>query len=509
MESRAGLWIPCSVGALAAAMAVGSCGARTGLPLPPGADAGRDASVDRMPDRAPDGPETPDVGAVDVAPIEAACLRFTRDAEADADAGCTGLACNVQGCVGETPTTISGVTYAPNGSLPLYNVEVFIPNGPLLPVPRGAQCTTQANCCATSSERPITTTLSDATGHFVLTGVPTGDNIPIVVQLGKWRRQAVIPHVDGCTVNTLGDPELTRLPKNQGEGSMPHIALTTGGCDNMGCMLPKIGIDPSEFGFQSDGFSKAVNLYVGDKAPDIPGATHASDLWGDPRLLDTYDIGIFSCECTEALNTKGGSNNSPYFSHVQDYLNKGGRIFTTDFQYVWYKYSPDPNVGGVPAGNTITGLGEIDGGAPSGSNPISIVTTDPKGAALAAWLKRVFPSDPYTRAGKVLPDVVFANIQSLDPTRTVTRAISAYTPGGGGGPPPPTGNDEPRVFTVDMPVASPSTSQCGRGVHIDAHIDQSDGEVVGPDYPKSGCNARFNPGEGMFAFLFFDLASCD
>ena len=41
-----------------------------------------------------------------------------------------------------------------------------------------------------------TTTAVD--GTFTLTNVPAGNNIPVVIQLGRWRRQVVIPHVAAC-----------------------------------------------------------------------------------------------------------------------------------------------------------------------------------------------------------------------------------------------------------------------------------------------------------------------
>jgi hypothetical protein len=162
------------------------------------------------------------------------------------------------------------------------------------------------------------------------------------VQLGKWRRQTTIPTVNSCVENTLTDPNLTRLPKTQLEGSMPHIALTTGGCDQMGCMLPKVGIDPSEFGSEADGYNKAVNVYNGANSfdPD-PTWTSAEDLWGSPTgslpstgqgNINTYDLAVLSCECEEAPETKGTAG-APTFAWMTDYLNAGGRIFTTDFQY--------------------------------------------------------------------------------------------------------------------------------------------------------------------------------
>jgi hypothetical protein len=424
---------------------------------------------------------------------------------------CTGLACQVASCGGGGSTTVSGYVYAPNGTLPLYDVQVFIPNAPVEPFPKGVQCD---QCGAPVSGSPITTGLSDPTGHFTLGGVPSGTNIPIVVQLGKWRRQATIPTVNSCVENTLTDPNLTRLPKTQLEGSMPHIALTTGGCDQMGCMLPKVGIDPSEFGSEADGYNKAVNVYNGANSfePD-PTWTSAEDLWGNPSgslpstgqgNINTYDLAVLSCECEEAPETKGTAG-SPTFAWMTDYLNAGGRIFTTDFQYTWYKFSPDPNLGGGSETDPTIGIGEIQGGAPGGGDPMTLVTTFPKGAALAAWLKNIysgvalpsgvtFPLDSEAQLGEITPDAMFSNIQSLLASKTVTWANS----------PEPAG---PRVFTVDTPVGLPTAKQCGRGVHIDVHVDQ-DSEEVGDGYPTTGCGTPLKPDEAMFAFFFFDLSSC-
>lgn len=470
----------------------------------------------------------------------------TPDASADVPPPCTGLQCQVKACSGGVETTVTGTVYAPNGTLPLYNVQVFIPNAPLQPFTKGVQCD---QCGAALSGDPITTALSDATGQFTLKGVPSGTNIPIVVQLGKWRREATIPSVPACTTTTLTDANLTRLPKTQAEGSMPHVALTTGGCDSLGCMLPKVGIDPSEFGYEADAYTKAINTYTGAMSTFPAGtATPASNLWGNATTLDTYDMAIFSCECSEAPTTKG-SLGSAAFGIVTDYMDHGGRIFTTDYQYTWYRYSPDPALGvtGSAAKSCLctspgvctsqcgsdfcagsapsaacttciesevglggacsaavaqTGIGDIIGGAPTGGEPITLAQTFPKGVALATWLKTVFPSDTFAQMGQVEPDVVFSNIASLNAASTVTWASSASPQG-------------PRVFTVNTPVGSPTASQCGKGVHIDAHVDQHDvgNEVTcsaagsSTCYPAT-CATALKPDEAMFAFFFFDLASC-
>jgi hypothetical protein len=105
----------------------------------------------------------------------------------------------------------------------------------------------------------------------------------------------------------------------------------------------------------------------------------------------------------------------------------------------------------------------------------------------------------FSQLGEVNPDVMYANVQSLDPTKTITWANSP----GFGGP-----AIAPRIFTVDTPVGVASTMQCGRGVHIDAHVDNDAANRVGPGYPTSGCSATLKADEAAFAFFFFDLSSC-
>jgi hypothetical protein len=478
--------------------ACGGSGSPSGFGVNPDGGSGSDATLDGSHGQDGGIHLLPDAGGGEAAPP------------------CTGLACQVKSCGGGGDTTVSGYVYAPNGKLPLYDVQVFIPNAPLADFPKGVQCD---HCGASVSGSPITTGLSDPTGYFQLKGVPSGKDIPIVVQLGKWRRETSIPMVNSCTENTLTDPNLTRLPATQLEGSMPHIALTTGGCDQMGCMLPKVGIAASEFGSQSDGFNKAVNVYTGDPTYNYntldPTWTPAQNLWGDPTsgaagTINTYDMAVLSCECWEGQVSKGTAGSAP-FKYMTDYLNAGGRIFTTDFQYTWYKFSPDLALGGGSDSNPTIGIGEIYGGAPIGGSPMDLITTFPKGAALAAWLKNVFsgvalpsgatyPVDMYAQMGEVNPDVVWSNIQSLDPTKTLTWSTSDGSSMG-----PAIG---PRVFTVETPVEDPVAKQCGRGVHIDAHVDQSDGQVVGDGYPTTGCDIPLKADEAMFAFFFFDLASC-
>jgi hypothetical protein len=395
---------------------------------------------------------------------------------------CKGLQCQQAKCDPGKTTTVTGSVYAPNGTLPLYNVIVFVPNAELMPFPTGLTCD---KCGTIASGEPVVTALSDSKGKFTLSNVPSGTNIPIVVQLGKWRRKAVIPEIKPCVDNPLTDKNLTRLPKNQTEGDMPRIAVTTGKCDQLSCMLPKVGIDASEFGVK--GSTKAVHFYSAGGAGGPAGMTDAKPFWSSLDELKKYDVAIFSCECEENSPTMASvapTKDATSFKAVTDYLAAGGRIFTTDFQYVWYKFSSDP---ALKSAATIPGL------APPGGNPVKLDTSFPKGKALADWMKFVDPGVAY---GDVPCDFVFANYSGTDATKIQTWGRSAGFFGGG---------IQPRFMTINTPVGKPAESQCGKAVHLDAHINGTD--KVDTTYP-AGCVAKIKAGEEAFAFFFFDLSSC-
>src|SRR4051812_1910295 len=162
-----------------------------------------------------------------------------------APGGCVNLQCRQQTCPGGGTTSLSGTVYAPNGTLPLYNVAVYIPNAPLDPLPKGMSCD---RCGTLASGHPIASALSDAKGRFRIDNVPIGKDVPLVIQVGKWRRQVTVPEARACQDNPLTDPQLTRLPRNRQEGDLPRVAVTTGNCDPLSCTITKLGVDPAEFG---------------------------------------------------------------------------------------------------------------------------------------------------------------------------------------------------------------------------------------------------------------------
>jgi hypothetical protein len=397
---------------------------------------------------------------------------------------CKNLQCKQVYCPDGMPTTLTGVVYAPDGKLPLYDVLVYVPNAPLPAVPPGLACD---RCGAIPPGEPVVNALTDARGRFTLMDPPSGDNIPLVIQVGKWRRQVTVPTITPCMANQISDPQVTRLPRNRSEGNMPRIAMTTGLCDDLVCLLPKLGIDPAELGIAGD--NKAVTLFAGANDlitydPHLGMMTSAKNLWGNLNELMNYDMIIGSCECDPDSTA---SNKGPAaYSAVTQYLGMGGRLFITDQQYIWFQQSPDPNLSGWATFQTDP--------LSTGTSPITLDTTFPKGKALADWLVVVNPGNTYAQ---ILADQVFDNFTSAkDPPAQVWASSPLATD-------PMT--THPRIMTVNTPAGASEDQQCGRVVHIDSHVRQLD--TWEGTYP-TGCGPTLETGEQVLAFFLFDAAAC-
>jgi hypothetical protein len=214
---------------------------------------------------------------------------------------CKGLSCLKVDCPADSSpstTSVSGVVYDPAGRVPLYNAVVYVVDPTTLkPLSQRAQCEA---CKAHFPESATAVTLTNANGSFRLTDMPAGKDVPLIIQLGKWRRVVTIPMVSPCSDTRL-PADLTRLPRNSSEGDLPKIAVTTGGSDALECLLKKIGVDVAEF--TSDSGSGRVNLFQGYRASstiNVNGVSQplhtAEDLWASSDKMLDYDMILMGCE---------------------------------------------------------------------------------------------------------------------------------------------------------------------------------------------------------------------
>ncbi|MBC8131733.1 MAG: hypothetical protein H7X95_02030 [Deltaproteobacteria bacterium] len=412
---------------------------------------------------------------------------------------CTNLQCKIERCEGGAPTSISGIVYDPAGKNPLYNVVVYVPNTTLDPITTGATCD---RCASPVSGQPVAAALTDSKGHFQMNNVPSGPNIPLVIQVGKWRRQIMLPMVKSCQDNTYPDPpgdKLFRLPRQKSEGNIPLIALSTGHSDALDCFLRKVGLVDAEF--TNDMGGGRVHMYVGGDATNVKtqgssrlasGAVFADaykTLFPNYTKLAGYDMLLLQCESSQLAELK-----TPHVAIMKKYADNGGRVFAEHLHSVWMRR------GAVPWPSTATWLGV--------ATDLEMVTgfvdtTFPKGMAFADWLQTVGAS---TTRGQI---PLSTAQHSVDAPLGMGTQRWIYT----AAPSTPS----VQYLTFNTPVEAVPDAQCGRVVFTDLHVATAveGGATNDKSWPElpfpTGClplTGNMSPQEKAMEFMLFDLSSC-
>jgi hypothetical protein len=459
-----------------------------------------------------------------------------------------GLQCNVACSGGGMTTTISGTVLDPAGNNPLYNVAVYVPIVPLEPLPRGVpQGGDSCSCGALFKSGAITTAQTGVDGTFTLKDAPVGSQVPLVLQIGKWRRLVHI-NVTACQDNPQPMGSLT-LPGTVSAGdtddNIPDIAVSMGYADTLECLMHRMGVADSEYVLGNSmsghihlfnggtGTAKPTPTSKGAQNPAAASGTPASDtsLWDSQADLMPYDITLLSCEGGEAYDAKP--------ANLEAYLNAGGRVFASHFHYSWFS-GPISSGQGYTApmdwgSNLATwGAAPTTNYGPIGGAVVQTLNLNgmpfPKGQALDQWLNLV---GGLALAGNS-KGVNTGDVPIFDPrynavvTSTQKPSQPWITSDGSG-----TGGmaGETMYFSFDTPVnLNPPTgpdqtgvNYCGRAVFSDLHVGGNyttkDERGTGP--APMGCSSgptmtvgtrtqtvALSEQEMVLEFMLFDLSSC-
>jgi hypothetical protein len=420
---------------------------------------------------------------------------------------CTNLCSSQVTCDASIPTTVTGVVRAGISAWtgltpdPVPNVLVYVPNAPLDAFTPGASC---RQCGADVSGSPLVSTYTDFDGSFTLSNVPTGANIPVVIQLGRWRRLFHFT-VPSCASTSLGT---LNLPRNQGEGNIPLTAISTGAVDALECVLLKMGLDQAEF--TADSGSGRIHIYSG--APGAnggnanggnPGATVANSR-NEPALMGAggtymnYDQIMFPCWGAAATKT------ATELANLVTYSDSGGHFFATHYSYSWLANNAEfatvanwnPNFDNPGAGPWTLNVSTVVPPSPPA----------PHSETFVKWLNEVgalsnsgatVPSSPQVSISNPRHDADSVKNGSVDWIDGTDQGANSSTFHGNGTP-------LVEHFTFNTPVGA--TSQCGHDIFSDFHVTNAS-NTNGTVFPAE-CNKTFTPQEKILEFMIWDLASC-
>jgi hypothetical protein len=384
--------------------------------------------------------------------------------------------------------SVSGTVMTPGKTDPLYNAVVYIAKGIIDPIASGASCD---RCGSLSASKAITATLTGPDGKFKLKGVPVGSGLPLVIQLGKWRR--VVPiDVSSCNDAPLS-ADLTRLPKNQGEGNIPLTAISTGGADSLECILRKMGIDDAEFTVPSS--SGRIHMYHATGAVAASGTTpNQTELWTNLDILKRYDMVLLPCE--HAPNTDG---KAPGYTNLVEYTSLGGRAFITHYNYTWIRV---PTTSFDPTANW-TSETKYFGNNYDFPMTASVNVGFPKGKDFAQWLVNVGASPSY---GSIELNHVVHNSVSVIPNVATPWLTSdaqqrQYLPDGS-----MISQQILHHYTFNTPIGAAADKVCGRVVYSAFHVNDASSDNKA--FPTECDMAALTPQEKVLMFMLFDLASC-
>jgi hypothetical protein len=421
----------------------------------------------------------------------------------DATTGCTNLQCQVAPCATGT-TTLTGTVLDPAGNNPVYNAAVFVPNAPggaLAPLPLGVGAGS-CDCAGLYSGAPMTATTTDTAGTFTLLGVPAGADIPVVVQLGKWRKEIVVPQVTACTANAAGT---ITLPKNLKDGlfaSLPNIAVSTGGADSLECTLARMGVDPAMYTGAATGAGVHVFQGGGGYAAASGSPTPQAALWDSVADLSRYDLALFSCEGEEDPAVTATTATT-----LAAYVSAGGKVFAEHYHYAFFTtYATSPGTPYPEFANVAdwTTVGLTANDAPYVSDVGTVIETAlPRGAALAAWLGHV---GALGANGELVVPVANARANAtVGPTNLATAWLETD---------PSVTPPSTQYFSWDMPLPAADAGPvkaCGRVAYTDMHAsgsiaDYTNGSTIVP----AGCasSAKLSNDEAAMEYILFELSAC-
>lgn len=467
---------------------------------------------------------------------------------------CTGLCLQQPSCPNGGTTSLTGtvraglqesvvggknVFYVPQGTTPdpVPGVLVYVPNAALEPFASDptkpqVEC---SQCGADVSGDPLATTTTDFNGKFTLNNVPVSknasDTIPVVIQLGRWRRLYHFAITKSCAANAL--PQDLNLPSTSAEGDIPLTAISTGSYDPIECVLLKMGVAEQEFTSLPTWKAETatgttpkpgrIHIYTATQGNGTanPGSVLAPQQ-DETVLMGTgntgsptngtymmYDQILLPCWGDAVQKGAGELSNLGYYG------DHGGHFFATHYSYSWLNQNTNSSLSSIanwdpkanqninPFPNGVQFTGNV-----STSVPITVPASNP--GMFVKWLNYVnaLSNANPTGAPPAKPAVLItAGRHDVDSTRAPSVDWIDGTD-----PNPKQGSSSEMLlhFTFDMPIQTGATKplQCGHGIFSDFHVNSAT-QSNNTTFPNEcSDHSAMDSQQKILEYMIFDLASC-
>ena len=392
---------------------------------------------------------------------------------------CTNL-CPLQTQCANGTTSITGKVIAATPPQygtpdPVPNVVVYVPNSQVNPFTPGVQCN---QCNADLSGDPLVQTTTGLYGTFTLNIVPVTTSMPLVIQLGRWRKQLTVPATTACTNTVVGS---ITMPSNHVEGDIPLTAISTGNVDAIECVLLKMGVDQNEFSEPpSNGGTGRIQLFVGNGATGGVGDPAEGALVNTVASLSAYDEVLLPCWGDDPTLPSSPAIKTPsQQQNLVDYTTAGGRMFATHYSYVWlYDVAPF----------STTAAWDINV-SHYASVTANIDMSTPETTTFASWMQLINAASSASQFTVTLPYHDFDSVAAPSQRWIYTMDQESF----------------PLQYTFDTPVGG--NSECGRVVFSDFHVSSST-PTFAQTFPNECTSGPMTPQEKALEYQLWDLAAC-
>jgi len=330
--------------------------------------------------------------------------------------------------------------------------------------------------------------------------MPVGSKIPVVFEVGKWRREITVdlqPETAACRETTVSK-DLSRLPRTQFEGNIPLIALSTGAGDSLECTLRRMGIADSEF--STRGGAGRIHLYKGEDAVTDAGSSLATgaftsaidngapfppstSLWGSVGTLQPYDAVILSCE--GAVNAE--SKPQTALTALYDYESRGGRVFANHQHQYWFSHGP----AAVKAlGTWVTAPGTVGAGQ---KETASINTGYVQATAFADWLQSAGGTTTHGQLDITAPR---DDLSAVSTNAHAWATIPSYVDANG-----KSGGSAVQIMSYTVPIGQAAI--CGGAVFVDFHGSSATRDQIGrgAPFPSACTTGDLSPQEKAIEYM--------